>query len=130
MSHQLLKLYFFVGVGGMIGAMSRYGISLLFHANTFFPWPTLLVNIVGSFLLTFSLFNRTIQYKLPPHLFTALTVGVIGSFTTFSAVTYETLQLWQNNVFIALGYILVSVFSSLISCYGAFLLTERWRVKK
>src|SRR5690625_3747027 len=84
------KQYFMVGVGGMAGATARYSISLLFTNNlSVFPYATLIVNLIGCFLLTFLLNHSKIKQKFSPDIFTAFSVGLIGSFTTFSTVTIE-----------------------------------------
>lgn len=123
-----LKLYVSVGIGGALGAMGRYSVSLITISHSLFPWSTLTVNLIGSFLLTFILLNSKINNKLSRELFTGFTAGVLGSFTTFSTVTYETVELWQYSAFLAVGYVIFSFLGSLCCCFGAFLLSNRWQV--
>lgn len=86
----------FVALGGAIGSIGRYliGAALRTHAGSF-PYATLLVNVTGCFLLglCMALFetretNETLRI--------ALTVGVLGGFTTFSAFGYETFALMRS----------------------------------
>lgn len=68
----------------------RYCISLLFGDTDGYPFATLTVNLIGCFLLPFLLNHPNVKQKLAPELLTALTVGLIGSFTTFSTLAVET----------------------------------------
>jgi CrcB protein len=81
-------------MGGSIGALLRYGTSLLaiwlFGAN--FPWGTLIVNLVGCFLigLAFSLAERTPLMGPSARLF--FVTGFLGALTTFSTYAQETVN--------------------------------------
>ncbi len=79
-----------VGTGGAIGAIFRYIIGLrITHER--FPLPTLVVNVVGSFvfgLITFAGINSEIV------LFVG--IGVCGSFTTYSSFSFETVRMWET----------------------------------
>lgn len=115
--------------GGGIGAVARFGVSSLF-ARFFgcaltFPIATLVINVLGSFLLGFlyalSLFNG----KLPPELHLALTVGFCGAFTTFSTFSLEILNLIRDGaVAAALLYVLVSFVFGLIAVALGFFLAK------
>jgi len=79
-----------VGVGGAVGASSRYLVGrLLAHYSA--PWATLAVNALGSFLLGVVVFGVNSSAA-------ALVVGVgfCGAFTTFSSFSYQTVQLWEQ----------------------------------
>ena len=89
-------IYLFVGIAGSLGAILRYliGISLFTHSS--FPYATLCINLIGSFLLawlTTRFFKRT---SLSPVMKTAIATGFVGSFTTFSTLSVETVQLFQS----------------------------------
>ncbi len=81
-------------IGGGIGAGSRYLLGSWLHAQlgTGFPWGTFAVNAIGSLLIGV-VFGLAQQGSLSPTATLFLTVGVLGGFTTFSAFSYETLQL-------------------------------------
>ncbi len=115
------KLYIAVGIGGMIGAIGRYVISLLFQASEVFPYATLITNLIGCFLLSFVLNKGLINQKLSPEMFAALGTGMIGAFTTFSTFAVETVELWQTNHYLSILYIVLSIFGGLGFCYLGFM---------
>jgi len=123
-----MKKYLFVGLGGMIGSLLRFGVSIPLTLDTSFPWEILIVNISGSFILTYLFLAEGIRSKLPPVMHQALTVGVIGSYTTFSAVIVESVQLLNNHPLVALIYIVTSVLACLSSCYLAYYISLQRRV--
>lgn len=124
-------VYFYVGVAGAIGAILRYLISLVpFNQTTLFPYSTLAVNLIGSFFLawlTTQLFKRvTIRTNIQ----TAISTGLIGSFTTFSTFSVETVQLFQNGqVLLAVIYVLVSMIGGLFFSYLGFQKEQRGEVE-
>jgi len=103
-----------VVLGGGIGAGLRYltnvGALRLFGPG--FPVATLVVNVLGSFLmgLLVELLAQRGGQRLAPFLMT----GVLGGFTTFSAFSLDTMTLWQRGeTVLALVYVAVSVILSL-----------------
>lgn len=112
-----LQLYLAVGIGGMIGSILRYLVSLLIYSEigTAFHWATLFVNLCGAFLLAFILFQPTLKIKIKPVIFAGLTTGVLGSFTTFSMIMIEIVSLWQNAPTIAIIYCLATLIGGLSS---------------
>ena len=90
--------YLLVAVFGAAGAISRYWldgrVSDLVHGQ--FPWGTFVINVVGAFLLGL-LVALTTERLLPhPNWRIALGIGFLGSFTTFSTYTYETVKLAED----------------------------------
>lgn len=86
-----------IGLGGSLGAISRYGVSQLLKAYTkYFPYATLLVNLVGSFLFGLVL-GMEFDRESAGYLF--FSAGFLGSFTTFSTFSYETMQLFNQKEF-------------------------------
>jgi len=85
-----------VGLGGFIGATLRYIISGWVYGiwSTGFPYGTLIVNVVGSFLLGF-LMAYMQNIVIHPNLKIFLTIGLLGAFTTFSTFSYETYALFE-----------------------------------
>ena len=113
-----LKTIMAVGIGGVIGTLLRYTVSLTFMTNSGFPLATLLVNLSGCFILSFILTFSSLKWKSQPLFITAFNVGVIGSFTTFSTFGYETLQLMLNKKYLlAFMYILSTTVISLIAVF-------------
>lgn len=128
MSNRMMKKYLFIGIGGMTGTLLRYLVTLSTFGHFLFPWDTLFVNIVGSFILTIVLLHSFIKKVLSPVFHKSLAVGVLGSFTTFSAVTVEVVELIQHNVLLATSYILLSILGGLLSCYFAYQWMDRRQV--
>ena len=101
-----------VAVGGALGAVSRYSFCLVALAliGNRFPWATLGVNVVGSFLIGLAavlIGDRIVDGELWRPL---VIVGFLGAFTTFSAFSLDTLLLLQQgNYNTALAYMLGSV---------------------
>jgi CrcB protein len=90
--------YLLVAVFGAAGAVSRYWldgrVSDVAHGQ--FPWGTFVINVVGAFLLGL-LVALTTERLLPhPNWRIALGIGFLGSFTTFSTYTYETVKLAED----------------------------------
>ena len=86
-----------IALGGALGAVARYGFSGWVQdlVNTTFPLGTLVVNVVGSFLLGFSLY--ILESTAPTtEVRSLVTIGFLGAFTTFSTFSYEALVLLQG----------------------------------
>lgn len=117
-----------VGLGGGIGAMLRYGVSLLVGRAwpSDFPLATLLINIVGSLgmgLLTGWLGKAMPGWAAEGRLF--LAVGVLGGFTTFSSFSLDTMALIERGAIEQAGaYVLLSVVVSVVCLYLGLLMTR------
>ena len=97
-----------LGMGGFIGAISRYWVSgLTQRLSIGFPLGTLTVNVLGSLILGFlaTLFLERLAVSVELRLF--LLIGVLGSFTTYSTFSLETMNLLRNGdwwfVFLSVG---------------------------
>ena len=91
-----------VGVAGFFGAIARYSLEgLVSSRTTSFPWGTFVVNISGSFVLGVA-FAVLIEGRaiVSPQLRTALTVGLVGAYTTFSTLTLETFRLVEDGSYV------------------------------
>ena len=105
-------LYIYVGIAGGLGAICRYLLGHFINTNGVFPWATLCANLFGAFALAFISSN----IKLPKRTTTAITTGFIGSFTTFSAVSVETVALVQTSHFaLAALYVALSIGGGLLA---------------
>lgn len=84
--------FLLVCLGGAIGTAARYLTALWAAAalGTTFPFGTLIVNTVGSFLIAFIMQTATATELLSPDIRLMLTTGVMGGFTTYSTFNYET----------------------------------------
>lgn len=105
-----------VGVGGFFGAMARFAVNqLVSRINSInFPLATLTVNIVGSFLLGFTVGNQFDRLFM-----LWLGIGFFGSFTTFSTFTLESVQLFTEKKH--LSFLLYQVLSFGGAIAGALL---------
>jgi fluoride exporter len=104
-------IYLYIGIGGVLGALSRYlvGSWMAGAAGSGFPWGTLLINLTGSILLGY-LLRSFPAWGTSPDARAFLTVGFCGSFTTFSTFAVETVTLAQGGSYgLAAGYAIGSV---------------------
>lgn len=101
-----------IGVAGAAGALSRYALQGIVNERTLsaFPYGTFVVNVLGSFILGFLATAGFQRFAMNPSWRTALTVGFVGAFTTFSTLTYETLHLIEDGSF---GLAAANAFGSL-----------------
>ncbi len=116
-----------VAIGGALGSMTRYGVALLLPTVVGkFPWPTFIVNLLGSFLIGVAYVVIVEKQILSPEMRLWLMTGFLGGFTTFSSFSLETLQLWQQGqVMQALIYVITSVVLCLIAVAIAVTLTQK-----
>ena len=114
-----------IATGGALGALARYGTGLGIAkiAPSSFPYATLCVNVIGSFAMGMlvAFFLSTGQISNEIKMF--LTLGFLGSFTTFSTFSYDTMSLWtRGDIMPALGYVAASVILSIGAVFlGAFI---------
>lgn len=102
-----------VVIGAMIGAPLRYVIDRTVTRDSLFPWGTLTVNVVGSFVLGFLAAAATAS-----DLFALLGTGLCGALTTYSTFGYETVRLLQDGARLhAVSNVVVSVLAGLVAAY-------------
>jgi CrcB protein len=84
-----------IGLGGFVGALARYGVSgwVQRRTSSAFPAGTLAVNVVGCLVLGALMTLVETRPMISPQVRTFVAVGILGSFTTFSTVGFETLEL-------------------------------------
>ncbi len=90
-----------IGIGGFIGAVLRYLVSGWAHQlfGEQFPYGTLAVNVLGSFILGLFLYLGEYRLMIAPQYRQLAAIGILGAFTTFSTFSYETLALLQESLF-------------------------------
>jgi len=111
-----------VFVGGGLGAAARHGVGrATLHAfGPGFPWGTLTVNVIGSFLI--GLAFALLETGQPARLF--LVTGFLGGFTTFSAFSLDALTLWERDPWTAGIYVAASVTLSFAAIVAGMLLSR------
>jgi len=116
----------FVGLGGLIGSVLRYLASLIPLRNASgFPLVTLLINVLGAFVLGLILAQAGKSSVADPRMLLFLKVGVCGGFTTFSTFALETQSLLSTGrPFTALLYALLSVVLCVFAVFFAGLLVR------
>ena len=112
--------YLAVAFGGALGAMARYWVYNAFMKMTDskFPWTTLSVNIVGSFLIGIVFVLLTERAEFSPEMRGMIAVGFLGAFTTFSTFSMDTIGLLEQGHFAsAITYVLSSVLVCIIAAW-------------
>jgi CrcB protein len=116
-----------VAVGGAIGSVGRFWLTGVMMGLTGprFPWGTLLINVLGSFVigLVAGVTLNAERIGMHPDLRIFLMTGVCGGFTTFSAFSLQTLELMQNGDLIpAFGYAAGSVVLCVVATFAGWML--------
>ena len=100
-----------VGIGGFLGANSRYLSSKMINKywKKSYPMATFIINILGSFVLGLVVMHPVLSKTMQTDMNYGLGIGFLGAFTTFSTFEFEVLQLVENKkLFIAVLYVLLS----------------------
>jgi len=126
--------YLFVGAGGALGAMARFGLNVALQRGVSFPWGTLSANLLGCLFMgvvaqlvaSSAWFNSAgiipDQYRL------LFAVGFCGSFTTLSALVLELHTMLQRSEILAsFAYLLVSIAGGYACFYAGFMLLRSLR---
>jgi len=116
-----------VAVGGALGAMARYGVStwVVQVSSHRFPYATLTVNVLGSFVMGILFVLIVERSALAPEMRDLSMIGFLGAFTTFSTFSLDALSLWQNgHLFMALLYVLATVVLCLLAISSSIWLTR------
>lgn len=91
-----MKKVIWIGVAGAVGAILRVMVSYLFSSMSGLPLSTLMVNLVGTFLLCLCAAGLLTKLNVKQDLQDILMTGFLGSFTTFSAISIETVELVEG----------------------------------
>ena len=122
----------FVASGGALGAILRYlltNISKSLFASSIYG--TITVNIVGCFLIGYFITSNVVNNLSDNFIKYFIIIGLLGSFTTFSAFSYEVVDLVNSKkYFTSFAYIFTSLFICVISAYLGTLINKFWFDKK
>jgi len=107
--------FLWICLAGAAGTGARYALSgwVLLAAGTAFPYGTLAVNVIGSFVLGAIMHAALATNWIAPAFRLALTTGFLGGFTTYSTFNYETLRYFQESAWLY-GFLNIAV--TVISC--------------
>lgn len=86
----MIPSVFYVGIGGALGAISRFMLSTWFNTKEGFPFGTLCANALGCFLLGF--LGTYLSNRMSPEWKLVVSTGFLGALTTFSTFSFETMQ--------------------------------------
>ena len=116
-----------VAAGGALGAGMRHLVNLaaLRLVGASFPWGTLAINIVGSFVMGVVVEMLARRAGAAPELRLFIATGVLGGFTTFSAFSLETALLWERGAQLAAGaYVIASVVGAIAALFAGLALAR------
>jgi fluoride exporter len=117
--------FVYLAIFAIIGAFARYGQTIVVQnvMGRAFPFGTLSINVLGSFLMGFLFFVTLERITISPELRTGILTGGLGAYTTFSTFSLETLNLIENGEMVKAGlYVGGSVVLSIAAAiFGAYL---------
>jgi len=110
-----------VAAGGALGSVARYGVGALTAQllGPAFPWGTLVVNLMGSFLIALIMHLALTGTSISLELRIFLTTGCMGGFTTYSSFNHETLALLNQRAYLLAG---LNLGGTVVGCLVAGLL--------
>ncbi|TML32651.1 MAG: CrcB family protein [Actinobacteria bacterium] len=113
-----------IGLAGALGALARYGVEgAIARRTTSFPWATFVVNVSGSFLLGLVVTLLGERVAVAPWVRSALAIGFLGAYTTFSTLSLESYRLLEARSYVLAGAnLLGSVSTGLVALYGGVVL--------
>ena len=116
----MVKDFLAISVAAIVGANLRYLLSRLaaMELGSVFPYGTLLINIVGSFIVGFFVIWTTERALVDPRWRLLVVVGFCGSFTTFSSYAFETMAYFEQGQW---GLMLANVLTNNVLCLGGAL---------
>lgn len=121
-----MKSILWIGLAGMAGAITRVLLGEFIQSESGFPMATLAVNIVGTFILCLIVAGALRKINLNRQLFDAVTTGFLGSFTTFSALSLETVLLVEaGQLGMAVWYVALCIIGGLAAGVFGFYLGDR-----
>lgn len=116
--------YFFVAVGGALGAMARFALNVFLQRDIEFPWGTLTANLLGCLILGViaQLIASTVWFNaagiIPDQYRLLFAVGFCGSFTTLSSLVMEmNTMIQKNEIFYSFSYFIATMLGGFACFY-------------
>ncbi|TNE38432.1 MAG: fluoride efflux transporter CrcB [Alphaproteobacteria bacterium] len=122
---QSLTILLMTALGGAVGASLRHLSSGLMMRlfGTAFPWGTLFVNVLGSFLMGVLIEVAALKLNLSQEMRAFLAVGILGGFTTFSTFALDAVTLFERGAAVdSFAYVLLSVVLSIAALFAGLAL--------
>jgi CrcB protein len=119
-----MSIYFAIALGGSLGAVSRYWVSTSTYSwlGSNFPYGTLMVNLTGSLVVGFLTVVLVHRFDVSDQVRLGLIVGFLGSFTTFSAFSMDTIHWIENGAVLkAFAYVLISVIACVLGAWAGLI---------
>lgn len=116
--NSVIKNFLSISLAAIVGANLRYFLSRLAarQLGPIFPYGTLFINILGSFIVGLFLIWTTERILVDPHWRLVVVIGFCGSFTTFSSYAFESMAFFEHGQW---GLMLLNIFSNNLLCLGA-----------
>jgi CrcB protein len=119
-----MSIYIALALAGAAGAISRYWVLRTTYSwlGDNFPYGTLMVNVSGSLVMGFLTVLLVHRFNVSQEIRLALLVGFLGSFTTFSSFSMDTVHWLENGAVLkALVYVLLSVVACVLGAWGGLI---------
>ena len=119
--------YLFIALGGALGALARAFVSgqMVKMLGSGFPFATLAVNVIGSFLMGVCAVIILDYLKMTGYWRELIMVGFLGAFTTFSTFSLEGLNLLHSGqLAAAFSYLVISVLGCVLACFAGWHITK------
>jgi CrcB protein len=113
--------YIAIAVGGTLGCWARYGMTNLVQAvfGRDFPYATMSINLIGSFLMGFLFVETLERLAISPEVRAGILTGYLGGFTTFSTYAMESVILVEQGYPLRAGlYMLLSTVLGFLAAFG------------
>ena len=122
-----MQKYFYIAVGGALGALARYGVGVFVtgRMGTKFPYGTFVINMTACVIIGFSLTFLSRRAGLNPAWRYLVPVGFVGAYSTFSTYEWETLSTLRSGAFsLSALYAFSSLVLGLVAVWCGILLAE------
>ena len=122
-----MQKYFYIAVGGALGALTRYGVGVFVtdRMGTKFPYGTFVINMTACVIIGFSITFLSRRAGLNPAWRYLVPVGFVGAYSTFSTYEWETLSTLRSGAFsLAALYAFSSLVLGLVAVWCGILLAE------